>query len=60
MDVDVIHNHTPSTHPWRWEASKDAAPTPPSVPRSRAGFKDVEEAEADALRAGHRVREVRE
>jgi hypothetical protein len=61
MDVELIHNHIPShTHPWRWEAAPTAPPTPPSVPRSCAGFKDMEEAEGDATKAGHRVTGVRE
>jgi hypothetical protein len=56
MDVIIIRipRHT---HPWRWEAAPTVPPTPPSVPRSCAGFRDPEK---DAERAGHRVTEVRE
>lgn len=61
MDVVIIHNRIlRHTHPWRWEAAPTAPPTPPSVPRSCAGFRDPEEAEKDAERAGHQVTEVRE
>lgn len=56
MDVIIRHNHiNDHPRPWLWEASPQAKPTAPSVPRSRAGFPSCEEAEADALREGHAV-----
>lgn len=60
MDVEIIHNHQPGSRPWRWQASPTAPPTAPSVPRSKSGFTDVEEAEQDAEKEGHAVVGVRE